>query len=261
MVRKSLKYLNKMFSKILFNKLNNLKVKLLVTKLIAGSQNARKIANNLKRATNDNISNNNLKIYTWNKSNSNISDKMGAIRNIIAKEKPSIMFVQELNLNVFQLANIARIEGYRFETDNLMEEYDVSRLGCWVSRDLVYERVKSLEDNRNPLIALNVGYPKTKRTKVIGYYRQFQSLDRKEEKNNEKELSEFTKVCNKISKILDNNEECIMAGDFNIDFRAVNLKDHDKSQYQKSQNKLMEVLKVNLLEKGMTILNNKPTFT
>ena len=51
-----------------------------------------------------------------------------------------------------------------------------------------------------------------------------------------------------------------MAGDFNIDLKAINISEKDKSQYQKSQNKLVEALKTNLLDKGMVILNKKETF-
>ena len=96
-------YFNKVLSKIKLSKITNLKVKLIISKLIVGSQNKRKIANSLIKAVNGNIGSNNLKNFTWNKSDSNISDKMGAIRNIIKKEKPAILFVQELNLDIYQL--------------------------------------------------------------------------------------------------------------------------------------------------------------
>ena len=71
-------------------------------------------------------------------------------------------------------------------------------------------------------MALNIGYPGKKRIKVIGYYRQFQSLDKTEKKDNKKELLEFNKICLKISKLLDNKDEVIMVGDFNIDIKAIN---------------------------------------
>ena len=51
-----------------------------------------------------------------------------------------------------------------------------------------------------------------------------------------------------------------MAVDFNIDLKAINLPEKYKTQYQKSQNKLSEVMKTNLLDKGMVILNKKETF-
>ena len=45
-----------------------------------------------------------------------------------------------------------------------------------------------------------------------------------------------------------------------MDFKSINLKENEKTQYQKGQNKLFKVLRINLLNKGMTILNNETTF-
>ena len=211
------KYLKKVIPNIIFTQITQTKVKLLISKIVAGSQQKRKAANSLKRSVNGNISTNNFKVFTWNKGNTNIVDKMVAIEDIIKREKPSVLFVQELNLNIFQLRNVAHIRGYRFESDNLLEENKIVRLGCWISRDLVYERLREVEDKHNPLIGLSIGYPKKKRLKLIGYYRQFQSLNKNEKKDNKRELSEFTNICKKISKLIDNKDEVMMAADFNID--------------------------------------------
>ena len=51
-----------------------------------------------------------------------------------------------------------------------------------MNRYLVYDWITTIEDDRNPIIALNIGFHKKKRVKVIGYYQQFQSQRKNEKK-------------------------------------------------------------------------------
>ena len=52
----------------------------------------------------------------------------------------------------------------------------------------------------------------------------------------------------------------ILIGDTNIDMSALYLNEHEKTNTHKSQNIFMKSIKVNLLEKGMKLMNNSPTF-
>ena len=158
--RKVNRYLLKHMKSIRIEKINNIKMKLILVKLIAGSQSLRKRANRNIKSKNGNTSD--LKIFSWNKSDRNIENKMEAIKNIINKHNPSILFVQELNFNIYQCQSIVNIPKYKFEVDNLLESNQRARIGCWVKRDLVYDRIKTIEDDRNPVIALNIGFQNKK---------------------------------------------------------------------------------------------------
>ena len=57
-----------------------------------------------------------------------------------------------------------------------------------------------------------------------------------------------------------NKEETIIASDVNIDLLAINIDEDKKTQYQKAQARLLEVFTENLLNKGVVLMNNKPTF-
>ena len=48
--------------------------------------------------------------------------------------------------------------------------------------------------------------------------------------------------------------------DINVDMDALNKINSDTTNTQKSQNKLMNILKSNFIDKGINLLNNKPTF-
>ena len=63
-----------------------------------------------------------------------------------------------------------------------------------------------------------------------------------------------------MEKFIDNNEEIILCGDINIDTKALEYEENQKSQTQKAQNKLSTILKEKLIYKGLTILNSKDTF-
>ena len=75
-----------------------------------------------------------------------------------------------------------------------------------------------------------------------------------------KELNEFNEICSKISILLDNDEETIMAADWNIDLSAINKEEKEKTQTQKGQNRLIKILKDKLIDKGMILMNNTNTY-
>ena len=112
-----------------------------IAKIIAGTQSMREKANSNKRASNGNIPP--LKILTWNKTNVNIVDRMNEIQKLIKTIKPAVMFVQELNLNEHQSKSLTNIKNYKFISDNLIITNKTARLGCWISNDLIFLKLKT----------------------------------------------------------------------------------------------------------------------
>ena len=79
-------------------------------------------------------------------------------------------------------------------------------------------------------------------------------------RDNKKELNNFREVTERIAKLLEHKVETIIASDVNIDLQAISLDEDKKTQYQKTQARLLEVFKENLLNKGAVLMNKKPTF-
>ena len=106
-------------NKIKLKDIKNIKMKIKIAYLMCGSQNKRKIANNIKKSSNGNgmKNTNNMKIITWNKGDSNIMEKMCEIKRLIQTQKPKIPFVNELNLNDRQSTAVTNIKNYSFEHD------------------------------------------------------------------------------------------------------------------------------------------------
>ena len=99
-------------------KYKNTKIKLKLYKIICGNQSLRKKANKLQKSTNGNISNK-IRIISWNKADLNITMKLNNIKQIIVKNKPQILIINELNLENNQFSGITNINGYNFISDSL----------------------------------------------------------------------------------------------------------------------------------------------
>ena len=73
-------------------------------------------------------------------------------------------------------------------------------------------------------------------------------------------MKDLEKVTKRFSDLCDNNEEILLLGDINIDMSAINKLNSEKTSTQITQNKLMNIIKNNLIDKGVKLLNNQPTF-
>ena len=107
------------------------------THVIAGSQSSRKKSNSKIKTINGNISNNTLRILSWNKNNDPIANKMEDIKQLIIKHKPLIVVINELNLANNDHSCITEIKGFNFEKDDLINTNEIAYTGMWISEKLV----------------------------------------------------------------------------------------------------------------------------
>ena len=112
----------------------------------------------------------------------------------------------------------------------------------WISKNLRYTRNKNFDDNKNPIIAIKVGYPYAKKINVIGHYRQFKCQDANK-RNSKEEKLHFEDITSKISKLNEDNEKVIYIGDININLAAIDINENKKIQNKKTQNGLIKILK------------------
>ena len=231
-------------------------MKMRIIKLMAGSQTSRNIANSLIKAVNGNIKG--MKITCWNKTNAPLMTKINDIKEILKNDKPHVLIVNELNLNEDQHKGITNYQNYKFESDKLLHSIGKARTGMWIHKDIIYSRNFKLEDNVNSVVAVKIGFPHKKKINLIGYYRQFRYVGKS--RNIKREIKDLDNVTKKIAELCDKKEEVLLMGDINVDMDAVNKINSEKTTTQKCQNKLMNILKSNLIDKGINLLNDKHTF-
>ena len=131
-----------------------MKYKKIFYKVIAGCQSMRNKANSLIKSINGNIKFNVMKIMSWNKNDGPLKDKISDIKELIKRHSPHIFVVQELNYSRNMCAGIANINGYQFETYDLIKNSDKARCGMWISNKLIYQRNIKLEAKNEAVVAI-----------------------------------------------------------------------------------------------------------
>ena len=108
------------------------KIKLKCVAIISGSQNIRKKMNNKIKSYNGNIFRNKIRILSWNKNDGNIADRMDDIKELVRRHSPRVIIIQELNYSRIMCSGITNMNGYSFESDNLINTNVTSRCGMWI---------------------------------------------------------------------------------------------------------------------------------
>ena len=245
----------KRWNLVKISQLKSNRLKLIAIKYRKYLKSEKKKKNRLKRSENGNIRSV-LKIMSWNKGKNDIS-KMGnieEIKELIKDKKPDILFINELNLKDTDDIGNMNIINYNFEHDLLYFSNGIARLGAWIKSYLVYSRIKHLEGNEEAVIALKIGYPNKKRFTLIGQYRQWSAIykNKKFRKFEYTEQNERLKVfTEKISKLIESNNDIIILGDMNIDWKTFYMKEESKDSYQKNFNTMISSLKEDFIDKGL----------
>ena len=212
--------------------------------------------NKLQRAINGNI-NKNLKILTWNKGNALIKNAMVEIKDLIDKYKPDILVINELRLQKDDDISVAFVRGYRLEVDNLRENYKESRTGIYIKENLIYERVPQYEANLSSTVCIKVGFKKTRKIYICGFYRQF-TINHQDDFLKIKSQSKiecdrrFELQTNLWEKLLNDKKhnEIFFCGDFNYCTIQQRKPENEKSDYDKSQNKINNMINSKLIQNG-----------
>ena len=114
--------------------------------------------NKKKRSINGNIVNQKIKIIQFNKGGSAIHKKINEIKDIILKEKPEILILNEFNLEQNIDPRNIQLKGYNLEHDQLIDR-GVSRTGMYIKCNLNYSREKKYENDDESIITIKIGYP------------------------------------------------------------------------------------------------------
>ena len=140
-----------------------------------------------------------------------------------AKRLLSLDLNRERRITEDEDISIASIKGYNLEVDHLREKYKESRTGIYIKDNLIYERVTKFEAELSSTVCIKVGFKKTRKIYICGFYRQF-TINHKDEKM--KQRSQSKVECDRRFEIQaelwenlikeKSHNEIFICGDFNF---------------------------------------------
>ena len=202
-----------------------------------------------------------LTIATWNCS-LGLANKTDFVKCYLEEYKIDVLFLQETEIKPTTPLKHLEIPKYNLELSQTYGQLN-SRTCCYIRSKIKYERLKDQESNKVELISIKaiLSYVccicvrsdpkveliliKTNSYMLCGFYRLFLLPNH----NNELEyISETVSLLENIK-----NENVILLGDFNMDFRKVNNQDYKNAR-------LYNLLETVLIEKTLVQIINEPTW-
>ena len=202
---------------------------------------------------------NNFKITNINKGNSELPNKIPHIQDILDQYKPTILSINELNYDLKDTITPNMFNGYSFEYDNLAKTDQRARTGLLIHQGFQYKRRRDLEEKGISTLWVQISQPGKKSFLVQSVYRQLQRLRRPGSHTPTKQYQRWEKIIAKWQIAIKENRELITVGDLNLNQLAWDLHITQMSSREKSQNKMVLLLKDKILSQGFSVLNSLPT--
>ena len=147
-----------------------------------------------------------------------LKNKKLEVENLMSQNEISILCMQEVEIESNYDPNVLNIKNYNFELEvNSIK----SRTGIFISKSILYRRMKNLEGVDSNLIIIDIVSPSTVK-RIINVYRSFNP------QNNVNARMKFKYQLNLIKNAM--IESCVIVGDFNIDYSRI----HDDNYCKKN---------------------------
>ena len=174
------------------------------------------------RYTYGNRSTKGIKLSHWNAGSAFLENKMNDIENVIGNHHPHLLGISEANFHKNHCLDNCKIEGYELITSKTLNNMNlqVSRVVVYKHTSLVAKVREDLMSDKFSSIWLEVGFPGRKRFLVCNVYRDWQYLGQSDHSSLEmsEQLARWINFLEQWELALDTGKECIVMGDFNIDF-------------------------------------------
>ena len=147
-------------------------------KLITTKTNPNQTKQELNKA--QHITNGNIKLLHLNKGNSNILTKLTLIQDLVNCEKPSVISLNESNVELSQTKQTEPIKDNKFEHKQINFNNHIcskARTSVGIHNKLAYERMYNLETGVNSIIWIKLILKKQKPILIMSGYRQFKLFD------------------------------------------------------------------------------------
>ena len=121
-----------------------------------------------------------MAISNYYKGNSNILTKLTLIQDLVNCEKPSVISLNESNVELSQTKQTEPIKDYKFEHKQINFNNHIcskARTSVGIHNKLAYERMYNLETGVNSIIWIKLILKKQKPILIMSGYRQFKLFD------------------------------------------------------------------------------------
>ena len=117
-----------------------------------------------------------LKIATWNKGNSLLTNSIDILQHVTNIIKPDILAVQELNIKYNDNIDTLTIPGYTLLHDRLIDKNGIARAGLLIKDNIKYKYRADLTNQEDAHIAITVHLTKQVKVNFHSWYRQWQEI-------------------------------------------------------------------------------------
>ena len=153
----------------------------------------------------------NINVCTWNLC-LGLQHKLNYVKEILIKEDVDILCLQETEIeNGFDISTL-NIKGYELETDS---SNTIIRTALYVKSTLNYERIANQNLDQN-LIVLKITAQNLPHLFIAAIYRPWKDAGGLSQEN------AFENQVEEMKKQIPRNGECIVLGDFNINYEKKN---------------------------------------
>ena len=174
------------------------------------------------RYTYGNRANRGINLSHWNAGSAFLENKTQEIETLISDYHPHLLGISEANLHKNHCLDNSKIVDYELITCKTLENINlrVSRVVVYKHTSLVAKIREDLMSDKFSSIWLEVGFPGRTKILVCNLYRDWQYLGQVD--HNSLDISEqmlrWTIFLDQWEKALDTGMECVVMGDFNLDF-------------------------------------------
>jgi len=172
----------------------------------------------------------NINVCTWNLC-LGLQYKIDYVREILFNEKIDVLCLQETELEGGLGLENLKINGYELEADYA----DTIRSVVYVSSALVYERLKNTGRDKN-LIVLKIIHQKHPSLYISAIYRPWK------DENGLTQGQAFADQVLEMKRLIPAREECIVLGDFNINYEKRNNRNVVNRGLTQTLNTMVDVL-------------------
>jgi exonuclease III len=152
-----------------------------------------------------------INVCTWNLC-LGLQYKLRNVEEILIKEDIDILCLQETEIEEGFDMNVLKINGYELETDLAN---NTIRTAVYVKNTLKYEGMMNLGQNQN-IIVLKLIQENLPHLFISAIYRPWKNV------NNLSQENAFEDQINEMKRLIPNNNECIILGNFNINYAKRN---------------------------------------
>ena len=178
------------------------------------------------RCTYGNRNNKGIKLCHWNAGSAHLENKTSEIEKLVADYNPHILGISEANLYKKHSIDNCKIADYDLITSNTINNkaLQISRVVVYKHTSLVAKIRDDLMSDRFSSIWLEVGFPGKAKILVCNIYRDWQYLGQSDHSSHgiSEQLARWILFLEQWEEALDTGKECIVMGDFNLDFLKFN---------------------------------------